>query len=109
MAGEFTKQEKIEVVEHFITQWRPARSSSIEGERDTYLILKAIAADLRADAPGRASDTALKIEKEIANAERRKTPSGYEPGSLRAVAELVIGRWKTIRAALEHFEQRGNS
>lgn len=101
----FTDREKLEVVEHFIEQWRPARSSSICGERDTYLILKSIADDLRARDRKRATETVRLMQKAIDNAYARKTGLGFEIGSLRSIAEVVIGKWSTIRTSLEHFEK----
>lgn len=105
MAAEFTREEKLEVIESFVTQWRPARSSGDAGERDVYLILKAIADDIRAgapDAPGRALSE-LQNAIEAANA-TKSTRDGYEMGKLRRIAELLIGLWPVVRRALEQFE-----
>lgn len=105
MAGEFTDAEKLEVIEHFIQQWRPARSSDISGERETYLILKAIASDLRARkpaAPGRARD---RLARAITDAKDLKVETGYRLKDMRRIAETVISEWPVIRAALEQLEQ----
>lgn len=106
MAAEFTDAEKLEVVEHFLDQWRPARSSDISGERDTFLTLKAIAADIRArkpDAPGRARD---RLRRAISDAKDMKTDDGYRARDLRTIAETVISEWPVIQRCLEHFEQQ---
>lgn len=108
MTKTFTDREKLELVEFLITQWRPARSSTIEGERDTYLILKAIADDIRARKPGRAIEVVERIERAINNARASRDRSGYQPGNLREIAELAIGSWGTIRLALERLEGGGN-
>lgn len=101
---DFTDREKLEVIEHFIEQWRPAQN--IRGERDVFLILKEIADEIRAREPQRAIETIVKLERAIGNAKKnRKRVLGYEPGNLREIAELVIGRWSTVRQALEKFGQ----
>jgi|SRR5579863_821963 len=104
----FTDREKLEVVEHFIEQWRPARSSSICGERETYLILKSIADDLRARDRKRATEIVRALQKAIDGAHAKKTRLGWEIGTLRHIAEFVIGKWPVIRTALNNFE-RGES
>lgn len=103
---EFTEQEKLEVIEHFITQWRPARSSTIEGERDTYLILKAIASDLRSRKPTAPSRARDRLGRAITAAKDLKTDTGYRARDMRLIAETAISEWPVIKAALEQFEQR---
>lgn len=106
----FTDAEKLEVIEFFCTQWRPARSSTIEGERTTLLILKEIAKEIRARdpaAPGRAQDR-LQRAIDDAKADRRESGSGYAVPKLRKIAEIAIGEWPTIRQALETYEKEIN-
>ncbi len=104
--AEFTDGEKLEVVEHMIEQWRVARGSA-GGDRDVYLILKAIAKDIRGRMPGvphRARDT---LQRAIERATAAKTGlpgAGYQGRTMFALAQVVIGEWATIRQALEKFE-----
>jgi len=104
---DFTTEEKLEVIEHFIVQWRPGRSSGIEGERDTFLILKSIAADLRAQQPARKGEVLTELSKlvDIANIHRDPATKNYTPGRLQRVAHFVMGSWPVIRKALEQFKQ----
>lgn len=101
----FTEAEKLEVVEHFIQQWRPARSGGDSGGRDVYLILKSIASDYRGRAPGRAGAIGTEIERLVDSAKLYKADDGnYTDGRLRRIALFVIGAWPTIRQALDKFE-----
>lgn len=106
----FTDAEKLEVIEFMITQWRPARSSSIEGERATYLILKEIAADIRGRDPQAPSRARERLQRAIddAKADRRESGSGYAVPKLRKIAEVTIGEWPTIRQALEVYDKEIN-
>ena len=108
MAAEFTTEEKIEVLEHFIVQWRPGRSSGIEGERETFLILKAIAADLRAQRQDRKGQVLTELSKLVQLADLHRDPEtkNYTPGRLQRVAHFVMGSWPVLRQALEQFEQQ---
>lgn len=105
MVAEFTDTEKLEVIEDFCNQWRCARNST-SGDRDVYLILKAIASDIRArrpQAPSRARD---RLSRAISTAKDLKVDTGYRVRDLRAIAEIAIGEWPVIRRALEQLEQR---
>lgn len=97
-----SSEEKLKVIEHFVEQWRDARDGDDPGERQVYLTLKAVADDLRAQP--KATDTIHRMDRAIRNAQDRKTSTGYATGNLREIAELTIGRWPTIRQALEKFE-----
>ena len=103
---DFSDLEKLTTVELLIRDWRPGRSSSIKNENVTYLILKEIADDIRGRDPKRATETIIMWERAINNARRardRISTGGYPPGNLREVAEITIGRWPSIREALERF------
>lgn len=106
---DFTDLEKLTTVEVLITHWRSGRLSPILNERRTLLILKEIADDIRARDPNQATETIRMLERAIENARRalhRTTNAfGYPPGNLREVAEIAIGRWPSIREALERFEK----
>lgn len=106
MAGSFTDKEKLEVIEFMIEQWRPARSSDIAGERDTYLILKDIAREIRGRMPGVPSRSRQTLERAIERAAATKTGlpgAGYQGRTMFALAQVVIGEWPTIRQALDKF------
>lgn len=96
----YTDREKLETVEYLIELWRPGRSSSIESERATYLILKSIADEIRARDPLLSDDTLNKLERAIGNARKNRVQQTYSSGNLREIAELVIGKWAVIREAL---------
>lgn len=97
-----SNEEKLQVIENFVEQWRGSRANSDPSEQHVYQTLKAIADDLRA--PVKTSDTVHRMDRAIRNAQDRKTSTGYATGNLREIAELTIGRWPTIRQALEKFE-----
>lgn len=96
-----TNGMKLIVIEQLIERYRELRN---DPDDYTHATLKAIADDIRA--PSKSSDTIDKLEKAIARAHIRKTTTGYATGSLQEVAELTIGRWPTIRHALESVEQK---
>lgn len=99
----YTDREKLETVEYLIELWRPGRSSSIESERATFLILKSIADDIRGRDRERATETMTKLERAIGNARKSMFRGAYPSGNLREIAEIVIGKWTTIREALASY------
>lgn len=109
MAPEFTDDEKLEVVDFFCAQWRPARTSTIEGERTTLQILKAIAKDIRARKPAAPSRALDRLARALSDAKDLKLDTGYRDRDLRQIAETVISEWPVIKSALEQFEQQGKT
>lgn len=108
----FSIEDKLEVIEFFLTQWRPARSSDISGERDTYLILKEVARDIRARMPGVPSRSRDTLQRAIDRATAAKTGvpgTGYEGRTMFALAQVVIGEWAVIRQALDQFKEEAKS
>lgn len=67
--------------------------------------LKEIAADLRARAPGAAETTRRIIGEKVAAIVRSPNQTlGYQSGKLIALGQEVVGRWRTIEAALEQAD-----
>ena len=104
MGADFSDKDKLEVIEFLIEQWRPARSSDISGERETLLLLKQIAKDIRGRMPGVPQRARDRLQRALADATASKT-SGYPIPALRRIAEVTISEWATIRQALDEFEK----
>lgn len=105
MSERVSIDEQIIEVERLIETFRWARAYDVP-EGLTYRALKQVATDLRARLPGTASDAANAIERRIEDANRSKTHLGYAINALRGLGEELIGRWPTIRHALEEQEKR---
>jgi len=102
----YTIEEKLSVVEFLIEQLRDSRHELGAPNRGRYLILKSVAADLRARIPGEPLAACFELDEAIRAADASKTvPLGYEIGKLRRIAEILIGRWPVVRQALEKFEE----
>ena len=98
-----TNEEKLALIELLIEQTRNSPPNQFGWRsHETHLVLKAIANDIRARP--KASNTIEIFERALRNAKDRQTYLGYEMGNLREIAELTIGRWSTIKQALEKFE-----
>ena len=105
MKRPLTDAEKLIEIEALIEDFRYARNDPILQEHRTYLTLKSIAADLRGRGPGVAGAAQVELQRVIDNAIAAKTGLGYDVNRLRRVAEELIGRWPTIRQALERFDR----
>lgn len=99
----FTVAEKIEVVDNLIESLRWTRSERATRSHVTYLILKAIAADLRGRAPEAAGEAQKSLYRRIEAAKRANNGRHYDPGMMFGIAEELIGRWATVEQALERF------
>lgn len=66
--------------------------------------LRAIAADLRARLDGVPSAAATALQQRINVVKASKTALGYSDGTMVALAQELIGRWPTVKLALERFE-----
>lgn len=96
-----TAEQKLRVVEAMIHQCRGANEFGTLA-REWHAVLKAIADDIRA--PSKQNDTLIRLERAIRNAEERRAElqsKHWQPGNLQEIAELTIGRWPTIKHALE--------
>lgn len=113
----FTADEQLGHVDALIEACEFSRrySRRIDTMRDTkgvvvgnecLAVLKSIAADLRGrrpEAPGIAlAELARRLDRVLAS----KTSLGYEAGTLIGLAEELIGRWPTVRQALESFAEQ---
>lgn len=99
--------EQLAVVERFIEEFRWARCEVGAPQERTYRALKLIAKDLRARLPEAAPEAAQALQRKIDAAGRAKDPA-RRVSALRAVAEELVGRWPTVRRALElaqHFHE----
>jgi hypothetical protein len=99
--------EQILVVEELIEGFRWARRHGADDKvKQTYRILKQIASDLRGRQAEAISTTARQLQRRIDDANRAKTKMGYAFGSLHGLGEELIGRWATVRRALERFAEQ---
>jgi hypothetical protein len=98
---EITIEDKIAHVEQIIESVRWARSEPEEPAHRTYVVMKAVASDLRGQL-SRAPGTALMaLEFQVHAAARVKSDIGHIPlTSHQAVSECVISWWPVIRRAL---------
>jgi hypothetical protein len=102
MRPRLTVEQQIAVVEELIEGFRWARRPGSDDKvNQTYRVLKQIAADLR----GRMADsipiTVRMLQQRIDCAVQSK----HAPGPMQGVAEELIGRWATVRLALERLAQ----
>ena len=104
MNRKFSLDDKLATIEVLIVDFRWARDDPLVPEFCTYWTLKALADDVR----GRQRHPRFSVLDELqsaidaANANMTRV-MGYEMGRLRLIAERLIGRWPTVRQALEHF------
>jgi uncharacterized protein involved in exopolysaccharide biosynthesis len=67
--------------------------------------LKSVARSLRARLPGETARVLAQLEIYMADAEKSKCEMGYEIGSLRVIAQYVIGKWPAIRQAMQQINE----
>lgn len=96
--------EKLAAVERLIEEFRWARNDPLNAEHATFITLKAIAADLRAQEPEAKSTALRELERRIEAVNNAKA-HGYIGGAMIGVGEELIGRWPVVRLALERFEK----
>jgi hypothetical protein len=97
----FTTEEKLAEVERQIEALR--RLAATEDNYRQIRIVRSIAADLRGRLGGAPSIALAELERRIVFAHRSKTRLGYDRGALVGIAEELIGRWPTVKQALERF------
>lgn len=100
-----TDAEMIEALEDLIQTYKYARYRPENPDYAAYHTLRALAADLRARNPGAVSVAQRGLQEAIDACLQSKTAMGYENGRLCRVAQELIGRWPTVRQALERFEK----
>lgn len=100
-----TDAEKLVELEDLITHFRYARFTPEVPEHVTYITLTACARDLRGRMAVTVSETQHELQRALDQMHGSKTALGYEAGKMRHVAEMLRGRWPTVRQALERFER----
>lgn len=101
-----TVEEKIDVVETLIEEYRWARNVETAPEHRIYGALKEIATDLRAATPAARSKVVDALRFQVDSAKRGKARIGYmEIGHMQALAEAVLAHWAVIKLALETKER----
>lgn len=110
----FTHEEKVEELDLIIGAFEQsaryhARTGAVSRRKNfaaaserSVAVLKAIAADLRARAPGTATATLESLRQNIEKVAASKTSLGYEERQLIQLAHDLIGRWPAVRQALEN-------
>lgn len=100
----YTRAEKLEVVEHLIESHRWARYDDGVPEHGTWLILKSIASDIRANMSGAPNRTLQALAFQVNVALKAKSRIGYlELDHMQAVTECVIAHWAILQRSLEKF------
>lgn len=108
-------KDQIAAVERCISDFREWRDGPPDAlEHQTYVALKAVAADLNARKPAKITTTLSELERLLDNAraqpERISLGDGTTARNQRniathaAVGQFVVGRWPVIRQALQAFE-----
>lgn len=100
-----TPNEKLAAVERCIEDFRWTRDHQDLIEYQTYLAMCELAAEIRKGTQAAAGTARAELGRRIEDATRSKTMLGYSINALRGIAEELIGRWPTVRAALEQFEK----
>ena len=98
----YSTAEKLSTVESLIESFR--RTSTTPADYDRFWILKSLAADLRGRIGGTPHIAMVELERRITSAMKSKTNLGYENGAMVGVGEELMGRWPTVKQALEQFE-----
>lgn len=103
----FTVAEKLAEIEELIELYRFARRFPDDPEYQTYLILKAVAEDLRARTNGAAGDARRELGRRIAAAVRTSDgmPNSTFANAVLGVGQELIGRWPVVEQALERYEE----
>jgi hypothetical protein len=99
----FRLEEKLGEVEKMIVEARQSRGKPGSAGYRRYMVLKAIAADLRARLDLPRSLSLGELERCVDRIKQSRTGIGYENGALVAAANTLINRWPFVRQALEHF------
>ena len=108
MKEEITVEEKIAAIERMIEEGRHARSSPDESTHRAWLVLKSIAADLRAQRPQAPSAALQSLEFQVDSARRWKARIGFvDIGHHQAVSECLLANWTVVRKALERADKQG--
>lgn len=91
-----TTQEKLAEVERLIEEER-----RMTGRRNE--VLRSIGADLRGRLEDAPTVTLVELERRMVGVVRSKRGGHYDDGNMIGLAQEVVGRWTSIRQALERF------
>jgi hypothetical protein len=100
MSNSFSLEQKIHAVESAIEEFRWARAETDLPEHGIWLILKAVAAELRLDLPQTADEAFNALEFQISSAQRAKANGQFSNGHQKALAEAVLAHWDAIHRRL---------
>lgn len=92
--------DKIFEVERLLEEFRWARGAPATAEHKTWLVLRALASELRgrkAEAPSQAE---TQLERRRLAVIASKTRLGYANGPLVGLAQELLGRWETVLQGL---------
>lgn len=94
-----TTDEKLNVVERLIEEWRWARDGHTD-QRQVYEVLKSIAKELGARRVGAPGVVEVELERRMAAVQASKTSLGYAVPAMVGLAQELVGRWQTVIHAL---------
>ena len=95
----FTAEQQIAELEGLIRDVRIGRRPTVSMD-----VVKSVIADIQGRHPEEPGAALLNLRRLLADAAASRTDLGWSAGSMRAIAEHVIGHWPTIRQSLERFE-----
>lgn len=99
----FDLEDKLSEVEKLIISARKSRGEVGSAGYRRYMVLKAIADDIRARMDRPRSLSLGELERCIQKVKDSQNPSGYQSGPLMNTANTLINHWPFVRQALEHF------
>lgn len=110
MRPEYMLVDQIAAVEAVIGEIRQYTEPHTEADKKMLGVMASIAKDLRSRIPENIGKTRVAIHQRINLANSKRDAShnhlnGYQEKHLIGIAEELIGRWPTVRQALEKFEQ----
>ena len=97
----FTTSEKLGQIERIIQMLR--RMAATENDEYQIDVIKSVAADLRGRLDSAPSIAVLELQRRIGAVYRRRAEDGDDYDAMKGVGEELIGRWPTVRQALEQF------
>lgn len=105
LTEEITIDDKIKTVEAIIEEVRWARSDPDDPGNRIYHVMKAVAADLRAQRSGAPSAALKAITLRVDALMRQKAFGSVPPGNHQSLSECVISFWPEIRYAMTATEK----
>ncbi len=93
--------DKLEALSHAIRNIRWVRGEPEHPQYRTFVALKSLAADVKGAQPIVVLTTLRTLDRRMDEAKR----AGFPQGHMIGLAQELIGRWPTVRQALERFER----